>query len=147
METNGTIRVGQEAPPIATADLKGRDFSLDSLRGRPVFIDFGSVLCEACADMVLEMNRLMKKYADTDLEIVMIADGAMSVKMTEDFFKRLQASFTVVRDADWSIFDAYGVTVVPFKVLIDRGGKIRNMHLGFDPHLDTLMDFDGVLSQ
>jgi cytochrome c biogenesis protein CcmG/thiol:disulfide interchange protein DsbE len=147
METNGTIRIGQEAPPITTADLKGRDFSLESLRGRPVFIDFGSVLCEACADMVLEMNRLMKKYAATDLQIVMIADGAMSAKLTEDFFKRLQASFTVVRDADWFYFDAYGVTVVPFKVLIDREGKIRNMHLGFDPNLDALMGFNGVLSQ
>jgi peroxiredoxin len=97
--------------------------------------------------MVLEMNRLMKKYAATDLEIVMIADGAMPVKATEDFFKRLQASFTVIRDADWILFDAYGVTVVPFKVLIDRDGKIRNMHLGFDPNLDTRMDFNGVLSK
>ena len=147
METNGTIRVGQEAPPIAAVDLKGRDFSLESLRGRPVFVDFGSVLCEACANMVQEMNRLKKKYAATDLEIVMIVDGAMPVNTTEDFFARLQSSFTVVRDANWSFFETYGVTVVPFKVLIDREGKIRNIHLGFDPKLDKLMGFKGVVGR
>ena len=147
METNGTIRVGQEAPPIAAVDLKGRDFSLESLRGRPVFVDFGSVLCEACANMVQEMNRLKKKYAATDLEIVMIVDGAMPVNTTEDFFARLQSSFTVVRDANWSFFETYGVTVVPFKVLIDREGKIRNIHLGFYPKLDKLMGFKGVVGR
>ena len=147
METNRTIRVGQEAPPIAAVDLKGRDFSLESLRGRPVFVDFGSVLCEACANMVQEMNRLKKKYAATDLEIVMVVDGAMPVKTTEDFFTRLQSSFTVVRDANWSFFETYGVTVVPFQVLIDREGKVRNIHLGFDPKLDKLMDFKGVVGR
>ena len=147
METNGTVRVGQEAPPIAAVDLKGQDFSLDSLKGRPVFVDFGSVLCEACARMVREMNRLKKEFAATDLEIVMIVDGAMPVKTTEDFFKHLEASFTVVRDANWSIFETYGVTVVPFMVLIDRKGMIRNIHLGFDPKLDRLIDFKGALGR
>lgn len=147
METNGTIRVGQEAPPIAAVDLKGKDFSLDSLKGRPVFVDFGSVLCEACAKMVQEMNRLKKKFAATDLEIVMIVDGAMPVKTTEDFFKRLQPSFTIVRDAKWSYFETYGVTVVPFMVLIDRKGKIRNIHLGFDPKLDRFIDFKGAVGR
>lgn len=147
LETNGTIRVGQEAPSIVAVDLRGRDFSLESFRGRPVFVDFGSVLCEACANMVQEMNRLKKKYATTDLEIVMIVDGAMPIEATKDFFKRLQSSFTVVRDANWDFFDTYGVTVVPFKVLIDRKGEIRNLHLGFDPKLDRLMDFKGVVGR
>ena len=145
METNGTIRVGQEAPAFRAVDLKGREFSLEAFSGKPVFVDFGSVLCEACADMVKEMNRLDKKYGKTDLEIVMIVDGSMPVTATENFFSKLEATFRVVRDANWEVFDSYGVTVVPFKVLIDREGKIQNIHLGFDAKLEKIMDFDGVL--
>lgn len=147
METNGTIRVGQTAPPIAAVDISGQEFSLESLRGRPVFVDFGSVICEACADMVLEMNRLEKKYAGTDLKIVMIADGALPLEITKDFFSRLKATFTIVRDEEWRFFLDYGVKIVPFKVLIDRDGKIRNMHLGYAPKLEKLMDFDEVLAR
>jgi len=147
MEMNASIKVGQTAPPIEMVDLDGQEFSLESFRGKPVFIDFGSVLCEACADMVLEMNRLKKKYSDADLEIMMIVDGSMPVDMTKAFFSRLQATFAVVRDADWSLFTDYGVTVVPFKVLIDRDGIIRKMHLGFDKDIEKIMDFDGVLKE
>jgi len=147
METNGTIRVGQVAPPIALVDINGQDFSLVSLKGRPVFIDFGSVICEACADMVLEMNRLEKKYAGTDLKIVMIADGAVPLEMTRDFFSRLNATFTVVRDEEWRFFLDYGVKLVPFKVLIDRDGRIGKMHLGYAPKVEKLMDFDEALDR
>jgi peroxiredoxin len=147
MEANGTIRVGQEAPPIEAVDLGGKAFSLAAIRGRPVFVDFGSVLCEACAEMVKEINRLEKKYGSTDLEIVMIVDGSMPVPATEAFFSKLKASFRVVRDAQWEVFDSYGVTVVPFKVLIDRQGRIRTIHLGFDSNLDKIMDFSEALRQ
>ena len=145
MEANEVIRVGQKAPAIDIIDLEGRKFSLESFKGRPLLVDFGSVICEACGEMVKEINRVKKKYAHTDLEFVMIADGAVPAEMTRDFFSRLGATFTIVRDANWTYFEAYGVTVVPFKVTIDREGKIRNIHLGYGADLDKLLDFDGLL--
>jgi peroxiredoxin len=145
MEANEVIKVGQKAPPIETIDLEGKKFSLESFKGRPLLVDFGSVICEACGEMVKEINRLKKKYAHTDLEFVMIADGAVPADMTRGFFSSLGATFTIVRDANWTYFGTYGVTVVPFKVTIDREGKIRNIHLGYDAELDMLLDFEGLL--
>ena len=145
MEANEVIKVGQKAPAIETIDLEGNKFSLESFKGRPLLVDFGSVICEACGEMVKEISRLKKKYAHTDLEFVMIADGAVPVEMTRDFFSRLGANFTIVRDANWTYFEAYGVKVVPFKVTIDREGKIRAMHIGYAASLDELLDFDGLL--
>jgi peroxiredoxin len=95
--------------------------------------------------MVLEMNRLKKKYSDTDLEIIMIVDGSMPTDTTKAFFSRLKANFTVIRDQEWTLFEAYGVTVVPFKVLVDRDGKINGMHLGFEKNIEGLMDFETLL--
>ena len=145
MGDNKAIKVGQKAPPIETIDLDGNKFSLESFKGRPLLVDFGSVICEACGEMVKEINRLKKKYAHTDLEFVMIADGAVPAEMTREFFSRLGATFTIVRDANWTYFETYGVTVVPFKVTIDREGNIRSMHLGYDADLDKVLDFDGLL--
>lgn len=145
METNGVIKVGQKAPQVETIDLKGEKFSLESFKGRPLLLDFGSVICEACGEMVKEISRLKKKYAHTDFEFVMIADGAVPAEMTRDFFSRLGANFTIVRDANWTYFEAYGVKVVPFKVTIDREGIIRAMHIGYAGDLDKLLDFDSLL--
>ena len=145
VEANKVIKVGQKSPAIEAIDLEGGKFSLESFKGRPLLVDFGSVICEACGEMVKEVNRLKKKYAGTDLEFVMIADGAVPADMTRSFFSRLGATFTIVRDADWTYFEAYGVTVVPFKVTIDRKGIIRKMHLGYAADLDKLLDFEGLL--
>jgi peroxiredoxin len=145
VESNTVIKVGQKAPQIETIDLEGKKFSLESFQGRPLLVDFGSVICEACGEMVKEISRLKKKYAHTDFEFVMIADGAVPEEMTRDFFSRLGANFTIVRDANWTYFEAYGVRVVPFKVTIDREGIIRAMHIGYAADLDKLLDFDGLL--
>ena len=73
MGDNQVIKVGQKAPAIETIDLEGNKFSLESFKGRPLLVDFGSVICEACGEMVKEINRVKKKYAGTDLEL---PDGA-----------------------------------------------------------------------
>jgi len=144
-KTNGTIQVGQDAPPIEGYDLEGNSFSLEAYRGKPLFVDFGSALCDACGAMVKEMNRLRKKYASSDLEIFMVADSSVPLEMTRAFFANRKADFIVIRDEDYRIFESYGVGVIPFKVTIDRQGRIRDFHIGFDDKLEKTMDFEGLL--
>lgn len=146
-KTNGTIRVGEEAPPIEGTDLDGSRFSLEDFRGRPLFVDFGSTLCEACSAMVRVMNRLEKTYGSTDLKIIMVADSSVPLAMTKQFFTSREAAFTIIRDEDYRLFESYGVGVIPFKVTIDRDGRIRDFHVGFDEKVEKVMDFKGLLEE
>jgi len=39
---DGTLQAGQEAPDFTLKDLNGKDVTLSSFRGKPVFLMFGS---------------------------------------------------------------------------------------------------------
>ena len=48
------------------------------------------------------------------------------------FLKSAKVSFTVVRDAQQKLVKAADITGMPTSFLIDRAGKIRFIHAGFD---------------
>ena len=144
METNGTVRVGQPAPGFAGVDLSGRKISPESLRGRPVLLDFGSIFCPNCQETIREFARLREAYRGTDLELIMVTDGAASVETMQNFFRNLRATYAVIRDRDQSVTAAFGVRTIPFQVAIDRKGIIRKLHFGFTAELERVLDLPGL---
>lgn len=144
MQTNGTVRVGQPSPAFSGEDLSGRKISRESLRGRPVLLEFGSIFCPNCQETIREFVHLKEAYRKTDLELIVITDGAASVETMQNFFRNLKATYTVIRDRDQSVTGAFGVQAIPFQVSIDRNGIIRNLHLGYTPELEKVLDLPGL---
>jgi peroxiredoxin len=147
MESNGTVRVGRPAPAFAGKDLSGRTVSLESLRGRPALLDFGSIFCPNCHETIREFARLEKAYRDTDLQLVVVTDGAASVETMRNFFGNLNATYTVIRDRDQSVTKAFGVKYIPFLVAVDRDGVVRKLHFGFAPDLEETLDLRALAGQ
>lgn len=139
MKTNGTITVGQAAPAIIGEDLDGKKITVESLKGRPVFMDFSSIFCASCQDTIKEFKHLQEIYKGTDLELIIVVDGAASVKALKNYFKELGATYTVIRDQGYVLFEGYGVSNIPFQVVIDRKGTIQKIHVGFDPKMEAVM--------
>jgi len=61
---HGEIVVGQIAPAFTAKDMRGRQVSLEELRGRPVLIDFWASWCPPCRDAVVVLRRLADQYGD-----------------------------------------------------------------------------------
>lgn len=144
MQTNGTVRVGQPAPAFSGEDLSGRKISRESLRGRPVLLEFGTIFCPNCQETIRELVLLKEAYRKTDLELIVVTDGAASVETMRNFFRNLKATYAVIRDRDQSVTGAFGVQDIPFQVTIDRNGIIRKLHLGFTPELERVLDLPGL---
>ena len=82
--------------------------SLDSLRGRVVWVDFWASWCEPCR----------KSFPTRDAAAAFLAD--------------YPAPFTVAYDPSGTTAEAYKVKAMPSSYLIDRGGRITFSHAGFD---------------
>ena len=136
---NGAISVGAPAPPLAGTDFRGRAIAAEAFRGRPVLVDFGSVFCLSCQETLKELARLEKVYRGTDLALVFVTDSAASPQVVENVFGRLGATYTVIRDGGSKLFTSYGVTLIPFQVVIDRQRIVRKMHNGFTPDLEAVL--------
>jgi len=51
----------------------------------------------------------------------------------KDFLSKQTFKLTVALDAEGKVGEAYGVEGIPQTVLIDKDGKVRAVHVGYDP--------------
>ena len=106
--------------------------SLDSLRGRVVYLDFWASWCGPCRASFPWMTGLDKKYGAKGLEIVAVnldKDRALADAFLADY----PAPFTIAFDPKGSVAQAYGVSAMPSSFVIGKDGKILLRHAGFDP--------------
>jgi len=124
------FRNGEQLPDLASFHLEGR--LPDELKGQVILLDFWASWCGPCKASFPAMEELKNKYASQGLAIV-----AVSVDKTQENMQRLlkstRVTFTVVRDARQKLVAAADIKAMPTSFLIDRSGKIRSIHVGFDP--------------
>jgi peroxiredoxin len=136
------FKAGDTVPDLATFGLEGK--LPDSLKGQVVLLDFWASWCGPCKISFQAMQELTKKYGEQGLTIVAVSVDESSEKMQE-FLKAAKVSFTVVRDSQQKLVAAADIPSMPTSFLIDRSGKIRFLHGGFDDH--TMRDYVKEIDQ
>jgi peroxiredoxin len=114
--------IDKPAPDFTLKDINGNDFSLSSLRGKYVVLDFWGSWCWGC----LESFPNMKKYYTThpdEFEIVGIAFKDKPDAWRKVVLEKHTLPWINVFD-DNDIHDKYNVTFAPTYVLIDKEGVI-----------------------
>lgn len=125
------------AKPFELNTLDGK-VSLDSLKGKVVYLDFWASWCSPCKKSFPWMNKMYSKYKDDGLEIVAVSLD-FKMKHTKRFLEETPANFTIALDPKGEIADAYQVQVMPTSYLIDRNGELLWEHKGFrTKHEDKL---------
>jgi thiol-disulfide isomerase/thioredoxin len=132
--------VGKSAPPIAGADVDGKQVSLGVLKGKVVLVNFWATWCPPCVAAVPQLNMLTQRFRDRGFEIL-----GVNVDALHEDVKDLKTALPVVRrflvdhgcfwtcllsgPGDDSITKAYGVAEIPANFLIDRDGKVIALEL------------------
>jgi len=105
--------------------------SLDSLRGRVVFVDYWASWCMPCRASFPWMVELKKRWGDT-LAIVAI-DLDKSRADAESFLADHPAADIVAFDPTGRTAAAWKVKAMPTSYVVGRDGTLRLVHAGFDP--------------
>lgn len=129
----GNVSVGQLAPELSARDLKDREISLTSLRGRsPVLLDFWATWCGPCRMSLPSVQKLYEDFAPLGLEVIGVNQGEPR-EYVREFVTRRQYAFGVVIDEAGSIGASFGIKAIPTTVLIDKNGVVRWLHVGLIP--------------
>lgn len=118
------LTVGNEAPLFTLKDINGNDVSLESFRGKYVFIDFWASWCRPCREENPNLVALYKEFGGEDFEIISISLDETAEKWMEAV-KEDGLSWTLLHDADGSVaLHMYAVQSIPSTWVLDREGKI-----------------------
>jgi thiol-disulfide isomerase/thioredoxin len=131
-QTAGRIDLtGKEAPTFKVVSLDGKSYSLDSLKGKPVLLDFWASWCGPC---VRSMPIVEKLYADYRAQglVVLAVDVGETRETVEKFLKGKPMAYPVTMGSESGIPAAYSVTVFPTFVMIGTDGKIAAHQFGLN---------------
>jgi len=125
------IPVGSEAPDFSQQDPNGKTITLSSLRGKVVLIDFWASWCKPCRMENPNVKRVYDKYHNKGFEILGVSldreKGAWTGAIQQDGLPWLHVSDLQF----WNNAAAqqYGISSIPFTVLVDKDGKVIDKNL------------------
>ncbi len=124
--------VGEAAPDFALKSASGENLRLSEYRGEVVMINFWATWCGPCRQEMPLLDELYDRYARVGFRLlgVNIDDNRQqAIRMVEE----LDVSFPVLFDSEKSVSKEYQVEAMPVTVLVDRDGKVRYVHHGYQP--------------
>ncbi|WP_114782010.1 thioredoxin-like domain-containing protein [Botryobacter ruber] len=110
-----------------------RSWSVKDFRGKIVLLDFWTFGCINCQHIVPDLKRLEEEFADV-LVVIGVHSAKFDAEKKNDAIRqailKLGIEHPVVNDADFHVWNQYGVRAWPTLVLIDPNGKVVGQHAG-----------------
>jgi thiol-disulfide isomerase/thioredoxin len=138
----GAVFAGQpefgtyKAREISKSDvwINGGPYTLKSLRGKVVVIDFWAFDCAPCVEAMPRVLDLHNKYAKDGLVVIGVhtprADYEKDIPRLREAITRMGITFPVVVDNKQKIWRDYLCDLWPSQFVIDRTGTVRFSHGG-----------------
>ena len=117
-------------PDFTLKSISGQNMRLSEQRGNVILINFWATWCGPCRQELPEFEKLRQKYAKYGFEIWAVnvdTDSNEAIK----FVKSFSLTYPILFDSSLITSQMYKVETMPSTFLLDRDGKLRFVHHGF----------------
>jgi len=122
---------GQQTPECPSALTEsGNKLDIGAYKNKVVLIDFWATWCPPCQKSMPFFNELRNQHLKDGFEIVAINVDEDS-ETAKEFLKSHPVAYKIAFDPSGNCPRIYDVQAMPSSYLIDKTGKIRQIHLGF----------------
>ncbi len=132
-----SLAVGKEAPDFALRSLQGANLRLSEHRGDVVLLNFWATWCGPCRQEMPRLEEIHARYSAAGLTLLGVNIDEDPAR-AEDLAAQLGVSFPVLFDDEQEVSRLYDVEAMPMTVMIDKDGRIRSVHHGYRPGVETL---------
>jgi peroxiredoxin/outer membrane lipoprotein-sorting protein len=122
------VLTGKMAADFTLKDLQGNEIRLSALRGRIVLLDFWATWCPPCRKELPSIEKLARKYKESDVVIFGINDEDSGT--VKSFLKKNDYNLTTLMDSKRTVHRMYGASAIPSVIVIDRNGMIKAHYVG-----------------
>jgi cytochrome c biogenesis protein CcmG/thiol:disulfide interchange protein DsbE len=124
------------APDFALKDADGKTVRLSDYKGKVVLLNFWATWCGPCKIEIPWFMDFQRKHKDRGLQVIGVAmddDGWDAVK---PFVNQYAINYRVVLGNDQTSQAYGGVEALPTTFMIDRDGRIADVHVGLAARSD-----------
>ncbi len=131
----GTMAVAatsERAPDFSLESRNGGTVSLSDFDGEVVMINFWASWCPPCLQEMPHLEALHRRYSDFGFTLlgVNVEDDD---RAAERWLAQRPVSFEILFDRNNDVSKLYEVIAMPTTVIIDRQGRLRYVHHGYQP--------------
>ncbi len=118
-----------KAPEFSVSDMDGEPFTLESTRGKWVFLHFWASWCGPCREEMPAIQRMTSTFENENLEIVLI-NTAEDEDTIFSFLGEIGMDMNSLMDADGLVTEKYKPRGLPTTILIDPNGNVQYQAIG-----------------
>ena len=111
-----------EHADFTLTDLEGKSWTLQSLHGKVVLVNFWATWCPPCRKEMPDLDALYRKFKDKGLVVLAISDEEMA--KVKPFLAERSLGFPILLDPGRKINDLFHVDGIPKTFIYDREGKL-----------------------
>lgn len=112
----------RRAAGLQLADLQGRRWSLDELRGKVVLVNFWATWCPPCRKEMPDLQALYQRFQSQGLVVLAVSDE--EAEKVKPFVAAQNLTFPVLLDPGRKANEAFAVDGIPKTFIYDRAGKL-----------------------
>jgi thiol-disulfide isomerase/thioredoxin len=121
-----------KAVEIEARTLDGREVKLPASGAKVTVVDFWATWCEPCRDQMPELDRLSASLRERGVQVYAVSFDEDRAAV-EEFVARTPVRFPVLWEkGGTALADRLSLTRLPTTVILDAGGVVRAVHLGYD---------------
>lgn len=124
-----TAVVGQPAPTFTLTDLHGKNWRLEDLQGKVVFLNFWASWCQPCLQEMPSMVTLDQRMPEGSFQMLTILYNDRP-EIAQNLVRKMGLTFPVLVDTNSVTARQYGLTGVPETYIIDPQGVLREKFIG-----------------
>lgn len=126
------LSVNQTAPDFTLPSSAKQNIRLAELRGQVVMLNFWATWCNPCRVEIPHLQNLYDQYKDIGFTVIGVNIDNNKIKAAR-MARDLGARFPILFDNTQTVSKLYSIKAMPFTLLIDRDGKIREIFYGYKP--------------
>jgi len=117
------------APDFILRDANDGDVNLSNQKGKVVLVNFWATWCHGCQLEIPWYIEFQKKFADQGFVVIGISLDGDGWKSVRPWLKEKKVNYPIVIGTD-KLGEKYGLNGMPLTALVDRDGRIADVHSG-----------------